>query len=161
MANQRVEIVTDVGSLAKWIKRLEGVDRIAFDTETDGLDSHRAHWVGISFACEGAACYVPLGHQGLGVVQCQMTEAIALLRPLFENKSQHWVAHHSKFDLTILERYGLHIAGQVDDTLLISHLVSGSGQRHGLDVLAMSHLQHKMIAYAEVTEGGKLTFDQV
>ena len=59
--------LTDEAELKKWVAGARAAEKLAFDTETTGLDPLTARLVGISLSYKsGSACYIPVGHQVLG-----------------------------------------------------------------------------------------------
>ena len=123
------------------------------------------HLVGVSLALPGGrACYIPLGHRAgpddlfggaeLVAGQIAMHDAIARLKPLFEDASVLKIAHNMKYDLTVLGGCGITVA-PIEDTMLISYALDSGRNNHGLDELAQKHLGHKNIAFGEVAGTGK------
>lgn len=87
-----------------------------------------------------------------------------LLGDLLADESVLKIGQNLKYDLRILERHGMTLAG-FDDTMLLSYVLEAGIAGHGLDALASRHLDRKMITYAEATraETGRtaLRFDEV
>lgn len=55
--------IDNVADLAAWLEKARQRGRMAFATQTDGIDPLYARLIGVSMACEdGHACYVPFGH---------------------------------------------------------------------------------------------------
>ncbi|MEO1544810.1 MAG: 5'-3' exonuclease H3TH domain-containing protein [Pseudomonadota bacterium] len=55
--------ITDMETLQKWLERSAETSRLAFDTETTGLDPMQADLVGVSIApAVGEAAYIPIAH---------------------------------------------------------------------------------------------------
>jgi len=77
------------------------------------------------------------------------------LRPLLENPSMAKVGQNIKFDMQVLANHGIQVAGVWFDTMLASYVLNPSRSGHGLDALALEHLNHRMISYSEVTGSGK------
>jgi DNA polymerase-1 len=168
----KYETVTTEARLAAWIARATELAVVAVDTETTSLDPMQAELVGISLAvAPNEACYIPLAHRGEGdglfteglvEGQLDMRTALALLKPLLENRSVLKVAQNLKYDWLILARYGIETA-PFDDTMLISYVLDAGRGAHGMDPLSEKWLGHTPIAYDEVTGKGKarITFDRV
>lgn len=170
------ELVQDVQALRAWVERAGRAGVVAVDTETDGLDPLRARLVGISLAvAPGQACYIPLRHRpaqdqgdllsGPGpeiAPQIPLSDAVAILQPLFQDRSVLKVGHNIKFDLHTLVREGLSIT-PLDDTMVLSYVLDAGSHGHGMDELAERHLAHTTIRYEEVCGKGKsaITFDRV
>ena len=161
------DCVQDVAALEAWIARCTAAGVIAFDTETDALSASSAGLVGVSLAtAPGTACYIPLGHahEGEGglqldapadLTQIPMDQAIALLKPLLEDPSVLKVAQNAKYDLAVLERYGIKVS-PIEDTMLISFTLEGGLHKsHGMDELSKRLLDHTPITFKEVAGIGK------
>jgi len=157
-------LVQDAATLADWIARARSAGVVAFDTETTSLDTMRAELVGFSLALEpGVACYVPLGHKSGGDLlggealldnQIPAAEALPLLKPLLEDESVLKIGQNIKYDMEIMARLGITVAGY-DDSMLISYVLEGGAHGHGMDELSELHLGHKTITYDEVAGSGK------
>ena len=179
------QLVTEEAELEAWIAAATEKGRVAVDTETTSLDAQRAVLVGVSLALEpGRACYIPLGHRGAvsqgaldlgdgggqtggqagGLVKGQIDRAaaLALLAPMLGDPSVLKVGHNIKYDTEILASYDVPIA-PVDDTMVLSYVLDAGRHGHGLDELALRHLDHTNIKFSEVAGVGKkqVTFDLV
>ncbi len=164
--------VTTLADLEACIARAREAGVVAIDTETDSLDPMQARLIGFSICSEvGHACYVPLQHGaggGLDLdnaganVQIPMRDALAALKPLFEDASILKVGQNLKYDLTVFAQHGLRLVSH-DDTMLMSYALDAGLHGHGMDELSELHLGHKPIAFSEVAGSGKaqVTFDQV
>ena len=161
----RYTTVLDEATLTDWCQRLAAAGRIAIDTETDGLDPLRARLVGLSASAQpGEAIYVPLAHDGPGApAQLSLDVVRTRLGPLLADPALPKVGQHGKFDLHVLGRHGLPLAGYADDTLLESFVLEAGQLRHDMDSLAERHLGYRTIAYADVTGKGSkaIAFSQV
>ena len=178
------ELVQTVAALEAWISDAVKAGAVAVDTETTSLDASRADLVGVSLSVTpGSACYIPLSHKqpaaqgsldlggggddgggggGDAPDQIPLDRAIKLLKPLLEDPSVLKIGQNIKYDMRVLSRHGI-IITPVDDTMLISFVLAGGLHRHGMDDLALKHLDHQTIKYADVTGTGKakVTFDYV
>jgi DNA polymerase I len=162
----RYETVRTVDELRAWVARAIDSRVVAIDTETTSLDPMQAELCGFSLAVgANAACYVPLIHRqggdGTGlfpgeVVPAQMTvaEALAVLKPLLEDKGVLKVGQNLKYDWQVLSRHGIEIAS-FDDTMLMSYVLDAGRRAHGMDPMAEQWLGHRTIRYGEVAGTGK------
>jgi DNA polymerase-1 len=162
----RYETVRTVDELRAWVARAIDARVVAIDTETTSLDPMQAELCGFSLAVgANAACYVPLIHRqggdGTGlfpgeVVPAQMTvaEALAVLKPLLEDKGVLKVGQNLKYDWQVLSRHGIEIAS-FDDTMLMSYVLDAGRRAHGMDPMAEQWLGHRTIRYGEVAGTGK------
>ena len=114
------------------LKVLMTSPRVAFDTETTGIDQHTCKLVGFSFATEkGRAWYVEGG-------------LVDIFRPLFADPTKTLIGHNVKFDRTVLHRYGIGFATTPHDTML-AHYCLDAAARHGMDTLAEQYLHYRPI----------------
>ncbi|KAF1702746.1 DNA polymerase I [Pseudoxanthomonas suwonensis] len=150
------ETITTAGQLQAWIDALRAAGGFALDTETDSLDPMRARLVGLSFAAEpGRAAYLPLGHDYPGApAQLDREQALGLLRPLLADPSVRKLGQHGKYDLHVLRRHGVPVAGYADDTLLESFVLDSGNARHDMDSLALRHLGYTTVKYEDVCGKG-------
>jgi DNA polymerase I len=178
------ELVTQETQLAQWVAAAREKGLVAFDTETTSIDAMQASLVGFSLALEpGRACYVPVGHRGgppqgqldlggdgqggaegggLLPHQIPLAKAVALLKPLLEDPAVLKIGQNLKYDMTIMAAHDIAIA-PYDDTMLISYVLGGGRNGHGMDELSELHLGHRTIHFEEVAGTGKaqVTFDRV
>ncbi|MEZ5558577.1 MAG: DNA polymerase I [Pseudomonadales bacterium] len=159
------QTVTTQAALDAWIDALQGSELFAFDTETTSLNYMDAELVGFSFATRaGQAAYVPVGHDYPGVpAQLSLTAVLARLRPLLEDPGRAKVGQNLKYDMSVLGRYGVEMAGIRHDTMLESYVLNSVAGRHNMDDLALRVLDRKTIHYEDVAGKGakQITFDQV
>jgi len=158
-----VETVTTKKALVALVDALKAAELVAFDTETTSLESLDADLVGFSFAVEpGKAWYVPVAHveQDTGFSR---DEAVAALKPVLENEKIPKLAQHTKYDLNVLVRAGIELAGIRHDTMLESYCHNATATRHDLDSLATRYLGRQTTSYEQVAGKGKqqVRFDQV
>ncbi|WP_368563101.1 DNA polymerase I [Pseudoxanthomonas sp. UTMC 1351] len=159
------ETVLTHEQLEAWIERLRQADEFAFDSETDSLDPMRANLVGLSFAVEpGKAAYLPLAHEYPGApAQLDRASTLARLAPLFADAGKKKLGQHGKYDLQVLRRHGVDVAGYSDDTMLESFVLNSGSNRHDMDSLAKRFLGYETIKYEAVAGKGakQILFSQV
>ena len=170
----KYECVRDAAALQRWIALAHKRGYIAVDTETTSLDEMQAELVGISLAVEpGDACYIPLTHKDgnsddlfgsdkLADGQMTTDEALALLRPVFEDDAILKIGQNMKYDAKIFARYGVAVA-PIDDTMLMSYALHSGLHGHGMDALSERYLSHEPIPIKSLLGTGKsaITFDRV
>lgn len=119
------------------IAELAVAPMIAFDTETRGVNPLRDDLVGLSLATvPGRAWYIPVGHT-TGEAQLPRERVLAALRPFFADPARPKIAHNAKFDIEVLERAGVPVAGLSFDTMLAAGLLD---KRRNLKDLAFYEL---------------------
>ena len=155
-------LVDSLEMLEKVAAEIRAAGRFAVDVETTSLDPFSAELVGISLAYKPhQAYYVPIAHADYD--NLPLKEVMGLLRPLLEDEAIGCVGQNIKYDMIVLERHRARVHNIVDDPMLASYLLDPGQRSHGLDALASSLLEHKMISYVEVTGKGKqqVSFDRV
>ncbi|GHU95124.1 DNA polymerase I [Bacteroidia bacterium] len=132
---QNIDEITELANL------LQQQKQFCFDTETDNIDPINAHLVGISFAIEPHnAYYIPLN-----VPQEQQSSILALLRTAIENKGIAKIGQNIKFDYLVLKNYGIKVAGDLLDTMLMHYLIEPE-QAHNMDALSENYLDYTPIS---------------
>jgi len=155
------------------VAEMRGAGVFAVDTETTSTDPMRADLVGVSMSCsEGRAYYIPVGHtkESLAAVRerpkgrlLDRESALDLLRPLLEEAAIAKVGHNIKYDLIVLARAGIQLAGIGLDTMVASYLTDAGRMRHNLEEVSLHYLKRKMIPISDlIGKGSKaVTFDTV
>ncbi len=127
------------------VRLLAHQDFFAFDTETDGIDPLRAELVGMSFAInEKEAWYVP--------VPADRTEATRIVdhfAPILQNPHSTKIGQNIKFDILVLRKYGVRVAGPLFDTM-IAHYLLNPELRHNMDYLAATYLNYQTVPIEEL-----------
>lgn len=124
---------------------LEDRDFFAFDTETDGIDPIIASVVGMSFAFkEREAYYVPVPEE-----KEEAGRIIGIFKKALENTKSQKIGQNIKFDMMVLRKYEVKVAGSLFDTM-IAHYLLNPELRHGMDYLAETYLQYKTVHIEEL-----------
>ena len=74
----------------------------------------------------------------------EANQLLAKFKPVFENEQISKIAQNAKFDLMMLENYGIVVKGQLFDTM-IAHYLLNPELRHGMDYLAEILLNYRTI----------------
>ncbi|MDG2525354.1 DNA polymerase I [Stenotrophomonas sp. HITSZ_GD] len=150
------ETILTIEQLETWIARLRAAGQFAFDTETDSLDPMQARLVGLSFSdTPQQGAYLPLAHDYPGApAQLPMAQALDLLRPLLADPAVRKLGQHGKYDLHVMRRHGIALAGYADDTLLESFVLNSGIARHDMDTLAKRYLGYDTVKYEDVAGKG-------
>jgi DNA polymerase-1 len=162
-ATDAYRVVDTPEALAAFVAELRGRPKFALDTETTGVDPLVAELVGLSFCwAEGRAHYLPVrGPEGSRVLD--PAAALEALRPALTDPETEKVGQNLKFDMLVLRRAGLELAGPVTDTMVLSYLLESGERNHSLDELARRLLDHTMIPISSLIGKGKAqtTMDRV
>lgn len=164
-AAQDFQTLFDEAGLRALAARIAKAGAVALDTETTSPMPTRARLVGLSFALvPGEAFYVPVGHDYLGApAQIPKDRALAILKPVLEDARILKTGQNIKYDMIVLEREGVRLAGLGRDTMVLSYLLEPNWGKHGLDRIALHYLRATKTPYEEVAGKGKsgLTMDKV
>lgn len=133
------DIVISKEKRAELLELLLKEKSVCFDTETTGVDPMTAEIVGMSFTWEKGKGYY---------VACPENEREAVVndfRAFFENESIEKIAHNIKYDLKIIEKYGVDVKGPLFDTMIAHYLITPEG-KHGMDYLSELYLNYQPIS---------------
>ena len=123
---------------------------VCFDTETTAIDALEAELVGISFCWTAhKGYYVPFP-----VDKEAATALLNTFRPFFENEKITKVGQNLKYDLKVLQNYGVEVQGALFDTM-IAHYLLNPDMRHNMDILSETYLNYTPIAIESLIGKGK------
>jgi len=121
----------------KLAELLHSQKEFCFDTETSGVDVIDCFAVGLSASFKpGQAWYIAIPKEGEAA-----KELLSPLKEVFKSEYITKIGQNVKFDLAVIEKYGLKIKGPVFDTMLAHYLIEPD-QRHGMDALSQKYLNY-------------------
>ena len=118
---------------------------VSFDTETTGLDALQAELVGIAFSWEQQKGY----YLALPNDREETQAIINTFQPFFENQQIEKIGHNLKYDLKVLLKYNIRVAGPLFDTM-IAHYLINPDMRHNMDILAETYLNYSPQSITEL-----------
>ncbi len=125
---------------ADLVAKLLKEKKVAFDTETTGLDANQAELVGMSFSWKAnEGYYVPVPED--------QTEAQAIVeefRPFFENEAIEKIGQNIKYDMLLLKWYDIEVKGKLHDTMLAHYLIEPD-MRHNMTILTETYLNYSPV----------------
>ena len=127
------------------LEKLMRQNSVCFDTETTGLDALQAELVGIAFSWEQKKGY----YLALPPERAAAQIILEAFRPFFENEEIEKIGHNLKFDLKVLLKYDLKVAGPLYDTM-IAHYLINPDMRHNMDILAETYLNYSPQSITEL-----------
>ena len=158
--------ITKLSELKAFIDDAIAKKCVAFDTETDSLNTQEAKIAGFSLCTEpGTAVYVPLRVTDMLLAGELVSEkeALAELNRLFQTEGVTVIMHNAKYDLEVLHTAGLNVihkgAGrkaEIADTMIIAWLLQpdkteGNGKiSYSLEKLAETKLFIKGIEFDSI-----------
>ncbi len=143
--NNQYQWVNSPAGRSLLLEKLLKQSSVCFDTETTGLDALQAELVGIAFSWEQQKGYYLALPQDQGETQA----IIDTFRPFFENPQIEKIGHNLKYDLKVLLKYDLRVAGPLFDTM-IAHYLINPDMRHNMDVLAETYLNYSPQSITEL-----------
>jgi DNA polymerase-1 len=157
------ELITTPEQLDAVVEAIRVAGRVAVDTETDSVDAMRARLCGISLSTAvRTGVYVPI----LSPSPQEHLDAEAVLdrlRPVLEDPSIQKIGQNLKYDINVLRRHGVRLAGVAFDTMIASYVLDASRSSHRLDVLTLAFLGHTCIPITSLIGTGRTQrgFDEV
>lgn len=146
-----------------FLAQLRRQKRFAVDLETTGLNPLRSEPVGYAFSWKpGEAYYVAVrGPETEAVLDPQAT--LRQLAPILEDPQVAKVNQNIKFDLLVLRKQGVTLAGVAGDPMLADYLLHAGERSHSLADLASRYFNHRVIPISDLIGTGKtqLRMDQV
>ena len=135
------QLFTEPEECRMLVNKLLKQKSVAFDTETTSVDAIEAELVGMSFSyAKGKAYYVAVPKEK------QAAQGIVdLFKPFFEAEQIEKVGQNLKYDITVLEKYGVDVKGAIFDTMLAHYLIQPD-LRHNMDVLAETYLNYSPVS---------------
>ena len=120
-------------------------DFLSLDTETTGTDPISAKLVGLSFSIrENQAFYVPIPQNDE-----EAQKIVNEFKPVYENENILKIGQNIKYDLLVLQNYGVELKGKIFDTM-IAHYLLQPELHHGMDYLAEVYLNYQTIHIEEL-----------
>lgn len=118
---------------------------LSLDTETTGTDPITAELVGLSFSIrENEAFYVPIPAK-----REEAQKIVNEFKIVYESHDIVKIGQNLKYDLLVLENYGIRLQGELFDTM-IAHYVLQPELHHGMDYMAEAYLHYKTIHIDEL-----------
>ncbi len=138
--NHQYYLVDNDMAIASLCAELSVQNEFCLDTETTGLDACSAELVGMSFSFkEGEAYYVPVPEN-----QEEAQKLVEKFRRVLEDPRTLKIGQNIKYDMLVLNNYGITVAGNVFDTMIAHYLIQPE-QKHNLDFLAEHYLGYETI----------------
>mgnify|MGYP000574631879 FL=1 len=127
------------------ISELENIKSFCFDTETTSLEEMDAEVLGLAISYKNnKAYYVNMPND------FEDTKAVlGEFKHLFADTTIEKIAQNLKYDLKVLLKYDIQLAGPQFDTMLAHYLANPDG-RHSMDILSEKYLNYKPVSITEL-----------
>ena len=153
-------VVDTLAGLENWIEAATQAGEVAIWPAPSALAGTRPELCGLALAiAPGLAAYLPLGHRAAGLLDApagglSLDIAIARLKPLFEDPGVLKIGHDMKGASHLLLRYGIALAPS-DCTMLMSYVLDGGQEEHGLEELTRRAFAHDLAPLKGLIGSGK------
>jgi DNA polymerase-1 len=126
------------------IKEFAGIamelKEICFDTETTSINPLEAELVAMAFSWKMHSGYLIHFPDS----QPETREILEIVKPVLENESITKIGQNIKFDIQVLQNYGIEVKGKLFDTM-IAHYLLEPDMRHNMNILAESYLSYSPV----------------
>jgi DNA polymerase-1 len=115
--------------------------QVCFDTETTAIEALHADLVGMSFSYKAREAFyvaVPKDFE-------EAKQIVEEFRPFFESTTIEKIAHNIKYDVQVLNRYGIEVAAPTFDTMIAHYLINPEAKQ-SMDFLSEFYLSYKPVS---------------
>ncbi len=150
-ADHHYQLITTIAEVEELASEIAAQPAFCFDTETTGLDALKAELVGLALSFENKkAWYIHFPED-----RQQTTRLLEPIKPLLENQTILKIGQNIKYDMQVLDNYGITVGGPLFDTMIAHYLLS-QDERHNLNFLAEKYLKYRMVPIEDlIGEKGK------
>jgi len=153
-AKRSYSTVTDEQGLSRLSEKLAGAKLASLEVVSEGAEPTTAQLVGLAFAFEREAVYLPLAHDYPGVEsQVELKRALEKLRPWLERDDGRKAGRNVKLGAHALANRGVRLARGVHDTVLESYVLEAH-ERRDLVSMARRHCSWTIAPEEELTGKG-------
>ena len=143
--NHKYQLIENEEDIRKLYDYLLTNDFLSLDTETTSTNPIEAELVGLSFAIkENEAFYVPIPKN-----REEAQKLVDIFKPIYENENILKIGQNIKYDLEVLNNYGVNLKGKMWDTMIAHYLIQPE-LRHNMDLMAEAYLNYKTIHIDEL-----------
>lgn len=131
------KLASNASELKALASEMKPLKEFCFDTETTSIIALKSELVALAFSWkkgEGYLVWFPESRE-------ETLSMLNILRPLFENNTTLKIGQNLKFDMQVLENYGIKVNGPLFDTMLAHYLLEPD-MRHNMDLLSETYLSY-------------------
>lgn len=144
--------------LDKLVNKLSDSSLLSIDLETTSVRPMEAEIVGISISRKAhEAYYIPFNidnKQKELFAESKELNVLQKLKPILENSEIKKCGQNLKYDLLILERYGIEVKGVDFDTMIAAYLLEPDKKKFSLGKLSEKYLYYEMQPIEELIGSG-------
>ena len=154
-ARRNYELVDTDEAFERFFHEFRQQKKYCVDLETTSLDAVQADIVGWAFSWQPRKGYYLPVRGPAGQRTLDPDRVLQQLKPLLENPDAEIVNQNIKYDMLVLRRVGVTLAGLGLDPMVGDYLLDAGARTHGLDALAEKYLRHPMIPISELIGTGQ------
>jgi DNA polymerase I len=154
-ARRNYELVDTDEAFERFFHEFRQQKKYCVDLETTSLDAVQADIVGWAFSWQPRKGYYLPVRGPAGQRTLDPDRVLEKLKPLLENPDAEIVNQNIKYDMLVLRRVGVTLAGLGLDPMVGDYLLDAGARTHGLDALADKYLRHPMIPISELIGTGQ------
>ena len=158
-AEKSYTTVTSPDELNYFLSKIKEDKWLSIDLETTSVKTMEAEIVGLSFSIEqDSGIYIPIRHKDKSSQyfgENELEEVISLVKPFLENPRIPKTGQNVKYDVLILNRFGIQVKGIVFDTMIAAHLLQPGSRSYKLDKRSEEYLNYTMVPIDQLVGTGK------
>ena len=158
-AEKSYNTVTSPDELNHFLSKIKEDTLLSIDLETTSVKTMEAEIVGLSFSIEqDSGIYIPIRHKDKSSQyfgENELEEVITLVKPVLENPRIPKTGQNVKYDVLILNRFGIQVKGIEFDTMIAAHLLQPGSRSYKLDKLSEEYLNYTMVPIDQLIGTGK------
>ncbi|MDP6684781.1 MAG: DNA polymerase I [Candidatus Marinimicrobia bacterium] len=151
--------VTSAEELNKFLGKIKEKEWLSIDLETTSVKPMEAEIVGLSFSIEkDSGIYIPIIHKDKTEEYFgtdEINSVLNILKPILEDPNIPKTGQNIKYDVIILNRFGINVKGIGFDTMIAAHLLNPEFRSYKLDKLSEEFLNYSMIPIEKLIGTGK------
>jgi DNA polymerase I len=162
------KIVLTEEDLSQAVEALSQSDIISFDVETSGVDILTLDWYAIGIFDGEIPYYIPLRQKQKKIEEGQLfaiqdsrgnnylkiDTIVKALNPVFDNEKITKIGHNIKFDIRVVQKYGLNVKGHLCDTKIAAWMLD-ENRSTILKDLGVDVLGKKVVKFENLIERGR------
>ncbi|HVN58408.1 MAG TPA: DNA polymerase I [Bacteroidales bacterium] len=138
-------LITGAEDLDNLVREMLPLDEFCFDTETTSINPLESELVALAFSWKKGSGYLVWFPES----RSETLSMLGILKPVLENKTSRKIGQNIKFDIQVLENYGIKVEGPLFDTM-IAHYLLEPDLRHNMDFLSETYLSYVPVHIEEL-----------
>ncbi len=159
ISEKSYKTITNSDELTQFLSKIKEGNWLSLDLETTSVKTMESNIVGLSFSIEkDSGIYIPILHKNKTVEyfgRDDLQSVLDLLKPVLENPNIPKTGQNIKYDLIILNRFGIQVKGIEFDTMIAAHILNPEFRSYKMDKLSVEYLNYSMVPIEKLIGTGK------